>query len=69
MHASFCNRLPVLHTHKFLLDGSSGSSVKIKSFHCASVMNAEGEATEPRLTLKQMERKKFEKRSKYKKLL
>ena len=63
MRASFCSRLSVLRMHKFSLNGSSGSSGSIKNFHCASVMNSEGEVAEPRLTLKQIERKKIEKKS------
>ena len=47
------------HMRKFVFP------VAIKNFHCASVVNAEGDAAEPRLTLKQIERKKLEKRSKF----
>jgi len=60
MNTSFCTRLPFMQNF-----GSSVGSRAVKNFHCASVAYAEGEATEPRLTLKQIERKKFEKRSKY----
>ena len=48
---------------KFVFNGSSSGTI-CKNFHCASVMNAE-DVTEPRLTLKQIERQKLEKRSKY----
>lgn len=55
-----CTLLPFYHAQKFV---SFVGSRSVKNFHCASVVCAEGEATEPRLTLKQIERKKLEKRS------
>lgn len=49
----------------FTFAGSFVGGRAIKNFHCGSVMNAEGEVTERRLTLKQIERQKLEKKSKY----
>lgn len=65
VHSTFSRRVLFFHMQKFVFS-SSGGSRTIKNFHCASVMNAEDDI-EPRLTLKQIERKKLEKRSKYKK--
>ena len=60
VRVSFCSGLPFRHHIKF-----SAGIQTFKNFHCAPVVNAEGDVTEPRLTLKQIERKKFEKRSEY----
>jgi len=59
VHASIHNGWYFRHLQKFEL------FFAIKNFHCASVVSAEGGAAEPRLTLKQIERKKLEKRSKF----
>ena len=63
VYSTFCSRLHFCQMQKFVFNGSSSGTV-CKNIHCASVMNAE-DVTEPRLTLKQIERQKLEKRSKY----
>ena len=57
VRVSFCS-FPFRHMQNF------AGIQTIKKFHNTPVVNAE-DVTEPRLTLKQIERKRFEKRSEY----
>ena len=62
VHVPFCSSgLPFRRIQRVIF---SGGIQTVKDFHCAPVVNAD-DVPEPRLTLKQIERKKFEKRSEY----
>ena len=63
VYSRFCSHLHFYHMQKFVFNSSPSGTI-CKNFHCVAVMNAE-DVTEPRLTLKQIEKQKLEKRSEY----
>ena len=61
VHVSFCGSLLFRHIQRIIFSAGIQS---VKNFHCAPVVNAD-DVPEPRMTLKQIEKKKLEKRSEY----